>query len=59
MELGALETICRVGGALEKDTFYYGFAVMLLLVIKKDKVRKTELKKEINRIIDGIYKEFS
>ncbi|MEG0449325.1 MAG: hypothetical protein RR595_05665 [Lysinibacillus sp.] len=44
---------------MEKDTFYYGFAVMLLLVIKKDKVRKTELKKEINRIIDGIYKEFS
>ncbi|WP_280522786.1 MULTISPECIES: hypothetical protein [Bacillales] len=44
---------------MKKDTFYYGFAVMLLSIIRKEKVNKTELKKEINRIIDAMYKEFT
>ncbi|WDU77645.1 MULTISPECIES: hypothetical protein [Lysinibacillus] len=44
---------------MKKDTFYYGFTVMLLSIIRKEKVNKTELKKEINRIIDAMYKEFT
>lgn len=50
---------CKAGGTLKIETFYYAFATMLLSLIRKEKVRKTELKKEINRIIDAMYKEFT
>jgi len=49
----------KIGDTLKKDTFYYAFAVMLLSIIRKEKVRKTELKKEINQIIEAMYKEFT
>lgn len=43
---------------MKKDTFYYAFAVMLLSIIRKEKIDKEELKEELNRIIDAMYKEF-
>lgn len=44
---------------MDKYNYLYGISVFLHSLITKENLSKKELKSEINRIIDEMYKEFT
>lgn len=48
-----------MGDDVKKDTAYYAIATIFHSLITKEKMKKTEAKNEVNRILDEMYKEFS
>lgn len=43
---------------MNKDSAYYCIAIVIHSLIKNKVIKKTKLKKELNRIIDEMYKTF-